>query len=30
MHLIEEHEDRIALTEQGIDVSNTVFVEFMF
>ena len=30
MHLIEEHEDRIELTEQGIDVSNTVFVEFMF
>lgn len=28
--LIEENEERIWLTERGIDVSNMVFVEFMF
>ena len=29
-HLLEENEGRIYLTEKGIDVSNTVFVEFLF
>lgn len=28
--LLEENGDRICLTEKGIDVSNSVFVEFMF
>ena len=28
--LLEEKADRIYLTEKGIDVSNAVFVEFMF
>ena len=27
--LVEENEDRIYLTERGIDISNAVFVEFM-
>lgn len=28
--LLEEKDDRIYLTEKGIDISNSVFVEFMF
>ena len=28
--LLEENDDRIYLTEKGIDISNSVFVEFMF
>lgn len=30
LELLEENGDRIYLTEKGIDVSNAVFVEFMF
>lgn len=30
MNLIEEQDGRLLLTEKGIDVSNAVFVEFMF
>lgn len=30
LELLEENNDRICLTETGIDVSNSVFVEFMF
>ena len=30
LELLEENSDRIYLTEKGIDVSNSVFVEFMF
>ena len=30
LELLEENGDRIYLTEKGIDISNSVFVEFMF
>ena len=30
LELLEEKDDRIYLTEKGIDISNSVFVEFMF